>query len=64
MTVEYEDGAADRVTAIKTVTRKGAGRHVISDMKHWGTPQKYVDAVKAVFGGSSNWTHAQTGIPW
>jgi hypothetical protein len=28
-----------------------AGRHVISKKKDWGTPQKYVDAVKEVFGG-------------
>ncbi|HAT13778.1 MAG: DNA N-6-adenine-methyltransferase [Microcoleus sp.] len=28
-----------------------AGRQVISDKKDWGTPQKYVDAVKEVFGG-------------
>lgn len=28
-----------------------AGRVVISDNKHWGTPQKYVDAVRRFFGG-------------
>jgi DNA N-6-adenine-methyltransferase (Dam). len=28
-----------------------AGRKVISTKKDWGTPQKYVDAVKEVFGG-------------
>lgn len=28
-----------------------AGRQVISKKKDWGTPQKYVDAVKEVFGG-------------
>lgn len=28
-----------------------AGRKVITDNKHWGTPPKYVDAVKAFFGG-------------
>lgn len=28
-----------------------AGRQVISQKKDWGTPQKYVDAVKEVFGG-------------
>lgn len=28
-----------------------AGRHVISKNKDWGTPRKYVDAVKEVFGG-------------
>jgi hypothetical protein len=28
-----------------------AGRQVVSNKKDWGTPQKYVDAVKEVFGG-------------
>ncbi len=28
-----------------------AGRQVVSKKKDWGTPQKYVDAVKEVFGG-------------
>ena len=28
-----------------------AGRKVITDNKHWGTPPKYVEAVKAFFGG-------------
>ncbi len=28
-----------------------AGRQVVSTKKDWGTPQKYVDAVKEVFGG-------------
>lgn len=28
-----------------------AGRQVNSQSHHWGTPVKYVDAVKAVFGG-------------
>lgn len=28
-----------------------AGRQVISKKKDWGTPKKYVDAVKEVFGG-------------
>jgi hypothetical protein len=28
-----------------------AGRQVISTKKDWGTPQKYVDAVKEVWGG-------------
>ena len=28
-----------------------AGRKINSQNKDWGTPQKYVDAVKAVFGG-------------
>lgn len=28
-----------------------AGRAVTSDNKHWGTPQKYVDAVRRFFGG-------------
>jgi hypothetical protein len=29
-----------------------AGRKVIGDSRDWGTPRKYVDAVKAVFGGA------------
>lgn len=29
-----------------------AGRHPVSLTKHWCTPQKYVDAVTAVFGGA------------
>ena len=28
-----------------------AGREAITDNKEWGTPKKYVDAVKKVFGG-------------
>jgi DNA N-6-adenine-methyltransferase (Dam) len=31
-----------------------AGRKVIADNKHWGTPKKYVDAVKKCFGGVIN----------
>lgn len=31
--------------------RKSAGRQSVSDNKNWGTPQKYVDAVKKVFNG-------------
>lgn len=34
-----------------TITRKGAGRKVVSDKKDWCTPQKYVDAVKKMFSG-------------
>lgn len=29
-----------------------AGRKVIADNKDWGTPKKYVDAVRECFGGS------------
>ena len=47
-TIGYENGAP----TTKTVTRKGAGRHVISDMKHWGTPAKYVAAVTVALGGT------------
>jgi hypothetical protein len=35
----------------KNITRKGAGRHAVSDKKDWGTPRKYADAVKQVFNG-------------
>jgi len=35
----------------RNITRKGAGRHAVSDKKDWGTPRKYVDAVKQVFNG-------------
>ena len=31
-----------------------AGRQVVSEKKDWGTPKKYVDAVKEVFGGVIN----------
>jgi hypothetical protein len=31
-----------------------AGRQSITDKKDWGTPKKYVDAVKEVFGGIIN----------
>jgi hypothetical protein len=31
--------------------RKSAGRQSVSDNKNWGTPQKYVDAVKQIFCG-------------
>jgi hypothetical protein len=29
-----------------------AGRHIIGQSQEWGTPRKYVDAVKDFFGGS------------
>jgi hypothetical protein len=29
-----------------------AGRKIVADNKDWGTPKKYVDAVKACFGGT------------
>lgn len=49
------DGTHERPGALaranKTITRKGAGRQVVSDRKHWGTPAKYVAAVRSVFGG-------------
>ncbi len=31
--------------------RKSAGRHSVSVNKNWGTPRKYVDAVRRMFGG-------------
>ena len=34
------------------VTRGGAGRQAVSLAKDWGTPPKYVEAVKAALGGS------------
>ena len=37
---------------VGTVTRKGAGRQSVSEKKDWCTPPKYVEAVKAVFGGA------------
>jgi hypothetical protein len=36
---------------VSSITRKGAGRQSVSDKKDWGTPHKYVDAVKRMFGG-------------
>ena len=36
---------------VRTVTRKGAGRVSVSDKKDWGTPAKYVAAVKECFNG-------------
>jgi hypothetical protein len=36
---------------LSSVTRKGAGRQSVSEKKDWGTPQKYVDAVKIMFWG-------------
>jgi DNA N-6-adenine-methyltransferase (Dam) len=34
------------------VTRQGAGRASVSIKKDWGTPQKYVNAVRTFFDGS------------
>ena len=49
--LEYRNPMTDVDVTTKNVTRKGAGRHVISDMKHWGTPAKYVVAVTTALGG-------------
>ncbi len=48
-----------------------AGRKINSQNKDWGTPQKYVNAVKAVFGGkihldpcSNRWSIVQADIEY
>ncbi len=48
-----------------------AGRKNVDTVKHWGTPHKYVEAVKDVFGGtihldpcSNEWSVVKARVEW
>ena len=45
-------GQPDFLDRNNGVSRKGAGRQAVSDKKDWGTPIKYIRAVKEVFDGN------------